>query len=647
MCGIVGFIDNGGIDQEKAFALGKKMMNAISHRGPDKGGVWCESSEGLVLAHRRLSIVDLSDAGDQPMMSSHGRYVIVFNGEIYNHLAIRKQLDAEGLAPTWSGHSDTETILAAVEAYGLEKSLQKFVGMFAFALWDKKQRSLYLARDRVGEKPLYFGEQDNILFFSSELKALRKHPNFVSEVNRDALCLYLRHNYIPQPHTIYKNVFKLPPGNFVKLEKAAEPKPYWSLVDVISNNYKTNTLSDNENLEILENALKEAVRLQMQSDVPLGAFLSGGVDSSLIVALMQEQSSKPVKSFSIGFENKEFNEAPFAKAVASHFQTDHHELYVTSKQARDVITELPKLFDEPFSDSSQIPTYLVSKLAKQHVTVALSGDAGDELFGGYNRYHFGSDVYNKMSIFPRAFRQLISSSVTTFSPTTWTNAFNPVNSLLPKKIKQKNFGDRLHKFCEILGVESENEFYRILISHWSNPNSLVKGGREPENSITISRDFLEGLPFAEQMMFFDTLTYLPDDILVKVDRASMGVSLETRAPFLDHRIIELAWQLPLHLKINNGQGKYCLREILFKRIPRSLIERPKMGFGVPLADWIRGPLYDWSEHLLDENRLKQSGYFDVKQIRAKFSEHISGKRNWQYHLWDILMFEAWRDEVGQ
>ena len=646
MCGIAGFIDYRGIDASKADALGHRMAKAIIHRGPDDQGVWVDDSNGVVLAHRRLSIIDLSAKGHQPMSSANGRYVVVFNGEVYNHLLLRSQLESQGLAPQWRGHSDTETILALIEAYGLETSLQKMLGMFALALWDKEERALFLARDRIGEKPLYYGTQGEVSFFASELKSLRRHPAFRPEINRDALCLYLRHNYIPQPYCIYNDIFKLPAGHLIKLATGELPKPYWSLDNVVFDNTACHSFSDEEMLNNLDEVLKRAVGSQMQADVPLGAFLSGGVDSSLIVALMQEQSTRPVKSFCIGFDNAEFDEAPYAKAVAAQIGTDHNELYVSSKQAQDVIPKLPHLYDEPFSDSSQIPTYLVSKIAKEHVTVSLSGDAGDELFGGYNRYHMGVDIYKKISLMPPPLRRLMSGSITAISPDMWNSLLMPINLLLPHKYRHKNIGDRLHKLSKVFGVQSEEALYRILISHWSEPEEIIYGGREPETIISAPGARVRSLPFSSRMMYLDMLSYLPDDILVKVDRAAMGVSLETRIPFLDHRVIEAAWQLPMHLKIRNGTGKFCLRQLLYRRVPKSLIERPKMGFGVPLSDWLREPLRDWAETLLDENRLKQSGYFNTDKIRSVWSEHISGKRNWHYYLWDILMFEAWREEAG-
>ncbi|MEL0207177.1 MAG: asparagine synthase (glutamine-hydrolyzing), partial [Alphaproteobacteria bacterium] len=600
--------------------------------------MWCDPYNHVLFVHQRLAIIDLSKSGHQPMQSASGRYVLCFNGEIYNHQELRLELDASGNAPSWCGHSDTETILAFIEAFGLEKALKKCVGMFAFALWDRHSKDVYLARDRLGEKPLYYGQNGQILFFASELKALRAHPEFSPTVDRDALCLFLRHNYIPQPFSIYQGIKKLPPGHFIKLEPNAMPTAYWS-VDSIIHAVKDNPFegSDEQALDVLDQALMRAIKGQMQADVPLGAFLSGGVDSSLIVAMMQEQTSRPVKSFSIGFEDKQFDEAPFAKEVARHLGTDHHELYVSADQARNVIPELPKLYDEPFSDSSQIPTFLVSQMARQQVTVSLSGDAGDELFGGYNRYIWGQNIWSKLNAVPRPVRNFGAAAMTGISPINWNKFLRPLLAVAPQKFRHNNVGDKIHKLAGVVGASSPEAVYRTLISHWDCPDDIVIAGLEPATILTTANGVAAGLPFVERMMYYDLLTYLPDDILVKVDRAAMGVSLETRVPFLDRRVVELAWQLPLHLKIRDGVGKWCLRELLFRRVPKHLIERPKTGFAVPVGDWLRGPLRDWAETLLDTRRLKSSGYFNAGMIETKWREHLSGDRNWHYYLWDILM----------
>ncbi|ADE40205.1 asparagine synthase (glutamine-hydrolyzing) [Candidatus Puniceispirillum marinum] len=650
MCGIAGFFDQKGFDATAGTQLAKDMAKAIIHRGPDDAGVWVDDAAGIALAHRRLSIVDLSAAGHQPMLSASGRYVLAYNGEIYNHTELRNALEASGKGYDWRGHSDTETALACIEAYGLEAALQQFVGMFALALWDKQEKALYLARDRIGEKPLYFGRHNNIWLFGSELKALRVHHEFTSAINRDALCLYLRHNYIPAPYSIYDGIGKLPPGSYVRLDAHtidAAPVPFWTLDDKVSNG-KANAFdgSEAEALDHLDKVLSRAVRLQMQADVPLGAFLSGGVDSSLIVALMAEQSERKVKSFSIGFEDAQFDEAPFARDVANHIGTDHHELYVTAQETLDVIPKLPMLYDEPFSDSSQIPTFLVSQIARQHVTVSLSGDAGDELFGGYNRYTWGRSIWNKMNKVPHPLRSAMGTGIGMLSPKAWNAIMVPLMNMVPQKYQQKNPGDKLHKAAGMFSAKAPEDIYKYLVSHWPDPAAIVLGGTEPQTTLTSSHDVMDDMPFEARMMYLDMLSYLPDDILVKVDRAAMGVSLETRVPFLDHNVVEAAWQLPMNMKIRNGTGKWCLRELLYRRVPKHLIERPKMGFGVPLDAWLRGPLRDWAEHLLDEKRLAQAGFFDPAPIRKKWDEHLSGARSWHYYIWDILMFEAWRDEQG-
>ena len=647
MCGIAGFIDFRRFDLAEHTATAAKMGAAIAHRGPDSSDVWTDESSKVCFIHRRLAIIDLSEAGHQPMSSASGRYVLVFNGEIYNHTQLRAELDKCELAPAWRGHSDTETLLASIDAYGLESTLKKLVGMFSLALYDQKTQQVYLARDRMGEKPLYYGQQGPLFFFASELKAIKAHPEFVATVDRSSLCSYLRHNYIPAPHSIYQGIRKLPPGCFVRLGEGEVPKSYWSFDDAVTSGMANRFEGDDEAvLDQLDVLLKFAVGQQMQSDVPLGAFLSGGVDSSLIVALMQEQLVNKVRTFSIGFEEKQFDEAPFARAVAGHIGTDHTELYVTGNQALDVIPSLPYLYDEPFSDSSQIPTYLVSKMAKEHVTVSLSGDAGDELFGGYNRYNWGQSIWNKLKPVPQPLRAALGSLVTTIPPKAMNAVLHPILSVLPQKFRQGNMGDKIHKAASVLGVSNPMELYLQLISHWTSPSDMVIGGVEPNTVLRHVATPPSNLNFEQAMMWLDSFTYLPDDILVKVDRAAMGVSLETRVPFLDHRVVEAAWRLPTEMRIRNGEGKWALRQLLYKRVPRTLIERPKTGFGIPLDGWLRGPLRDWAEGLLDETRLKNAGYFKVSPIRKKWQEHLSGRCNWHYHLWDILMFEAWREASG-
>ena len=653
MCGFVGFMGGttsyGRADDE---AMLKRMADTITYRGPDDAGYWCDEHQRVGLGHRRLSIVDLSPAGHQPMQTGTRRYVIAFNGEIYNHLLLRQALEASGQAPSWRGHSDTETLLAGFDAWGIQGAVERAIGMFAFAAWDRQTSTLTLVRDRLGEKPLYYGWQgrgnDAVFLFGSELKALREHPAFENNINRGALSLYMRHNYIPASYSIYEGIAKLLPGSLLTVSlQQREPKawPYWSGAQVAESGVASAFVGSAEQaVDALEVLLKDAVRQQMMADVPLGAFLSGGVDSSAVVALMQAQSSRPVKTFTIGFNEEGYNEAVHAKAVARHLGTEHTELYVTAEQARAVIPRLPTLYDEPFSDSSQIPTFLVSQLARQHVTVSLSGDAGDELFCGYNRYLLANKLWQKLSVLPAGSRRLAARGFTALSPSRWNTLLGPVQGLLPSSLRQANLGDKLHKAAGVLAAGSMDELYLGLVSHWNDPASVVIDGTEPPTLLTGNAPVLDGLDEIQRMMALDALTYLPDDILVKVDRAGMGVSLESRVPFLDHRVVEFAWTLPQSLKLRDGVGKWVLRQVLYRHVPKELIERPKMGFGVPIGDWLRGPLHDWAKDLLDETRLEREGYFHPGPIRQKWAEHLSGARNWQYHLWNVLMFQAWLAE---
>lgn len=650
MCGFVGFL--GGVppyDGAGDMDVLRRMNDTIAHRGPDDAGYWHDTDCRIGLGHRRLSIIDLSPAGHQPMQSASCRYMIAFNGEIYNHLLLREQLESGGRAPVWRGHADTETLLAGFDAWGIQGTIGRAIGMFAFAVWDRETSTLTLARDRIGEKPLYYGWQGNgsraVFVFGSELKALRAHPSFEQKINRGALSLQLRHNYIPAPYSIYEGIAKLQPGSLLTVSlKQREPKVtrYWSGFEAtesgVANPFAGTAEQAVDELEIL---LKDAVRQQMMADVPLGAFLSGGIDSSTVVALMQVQSSRPVKTFSIGFHEEGYNEAEHAKAVAKHLGTEHTELYVTAGQAMAVIPRLPTLYDEPFSDSSQIPTFLVSQLARQHVTVSLSGDAGDELFCGYNRYQMTANLWSKMSAGPLPLRRLAAKGLTSVSPQSWNKLAGAVESLLPRSLRFANVGDKLHKGAGVLDSQSVDALYSRLASHWQVPAAVVVDGYEPPTLLSSAAHIGSGLDNVQRMMALDMLTYLPDDILVKVDRAAMGVSLETRVPFLDHRVVEFAWRLPQSVKLRDGQTKWALRQVLYRHVPRALIERPKMGFGVPIGDWLRGPLQEWAESLLDQSRLKNDGFFHVEAIRGKWREHLSGQRNWQYHLWDVLMFQAW------
>jgi len=642
MCGFSGFIDvSPSLSPVEWPATLGRMGEAIGHRGPDDSGVWLDADGGIGLSHRRLSVLDLSPAGHQPMVSASGRYVIAFNGEIYNHLDLRLQLSDR----TWYGHSDTETLLAGFELWGIEQTLQATVGMFAIALWDRIDRSLILARDRLGEKPLYYGWQGGVFLFGSELKALKQHPSFQGEVDREALALYLRYSYVPAPRSIYRGVCKLAPGTLLRVRpgdhrQLPESKQFWSLKAVAEHGQREPFQgSDDDAVEALEGKLLEAVRAQQIADVPLGAFLSGGIDSSTIVALMQSQSHRPVQTFTIGFQEVGYNEAEHARAVARHLGTNHTELYVTSAQALAVIPRLATLYDEPFADSSQIPTYLVSQMARAHVTVSLSGDAGDELFGGYTRYALATRILQ----YPKSLRKLLAGGLTSLSPLAWNRLFFALAPVLPKSMRFALPGDKAHKLASILEAESQEVIYRRLVSTWLAPEDVVLGSKEPSTLLDDRASWADGVVFEHCMMFLDAMTYLPDDILVKVDRAAMGVSLETRVPFLDHRVVEFAWQLPLAMKMRDGQGKWLLREVLYKYVPKELVERPKMGFGVPIDSWLRGPLRDWAEALLDETRLHKEGFFHPRPIREKWAEHLSGRRNWQYLIWNVLMFQAWQE----
>ncbi|MCW5200227.1 asparagine synthase (glutamine-hydrolyzing) [Desulfobulbus sp. F4] len=637
MCGIAGILENAADDALRQHVQG--MTDTLLHRGPDDGGIWTDAAAGIALGHRRLAILDLSPAGHQPMHSVTGRYAIVFNGEIYNHLKLRRRLPNQ----SWRGHSDTETLLSCIEAWGIEATLERSIGMFAFAVWDRDDRVLTLARDRIGEKPLYYGWQGELFLFASELKAIKAHPLFKPEIDRDALTLLLLYNYIAAPFSIYKGICKLIPGTLLRIPVGqglftAQSKSYWSLLETAqTGTHKSFSGSETEMLTGLEQCLSDAVASQQVADVPLGAFLSGGIDSSLIVALMQARSSRPVKTFTIGFSEAEYNEAEHALSVARHLGTEHTEFHLSSAQALDVIPLLPMCYDEPFADSSQIPTALICQQARRHVTVALSGDGGDELFGGYNRYFWGPRIWHKVSWLPLTIRRLLANLITVLSPQQWDRLAQTAGK------SGMLLGDRAHKLAARLNcVRDMDDLYLNLVSEWRETASCVRDGAEPETLLSRRRaDWPDMQPPELRMMCLDALTYLPDDILVKVDRAAMAASLETRTPFLDKNVVEFAWSLPLAMKIRNDQGKWALRQLLYKYVPRQLVERPKQGFGVPLAAWLRGPLRDWAEALLDEARLRREGYFQPEPIRQRWQEHLSGRRNWEYSLWSVLMFQAW------
>ena len=631
----------------------KAMSQTLIHRGPDAGSVWVDEPEGIGLGHRRLKVIDLSENGAQPMHSACNRYVLVFNGEIYNHHTIREELEVHGLAPNWRGHSDTEILLAGFATWGVTATLQRAVGMFSLALWDKKERRLTLGRDRFGEKPLYYGwlgkGNDQTFVFGSELKALRAFPNFDNPINRDALALYFQFCTVPAPYSIYQDIFKLEPGHVLVLQKegfdhkAIKIEPYWQLTDVVDKGASSQIGDEVEAIKLLDSVLRKSVEQQSVADVPLGAFLSGGVDSSLITALMQDQSSRPIQTFTVGFDETAFDESPYALAVAKHLRTDHHKLRVTSKDALNIIPSLPELYDEPFADSSQIPTYFICQAARQKVTVALSGDGGDELFGGYNRYFWGRRIWNKFAWLPSGPRRLLGKGITWLSVDTW----DAMNNILPSHYRVTNLGSKAYKMAYRLErVDNLDDLYRSLVMIWPEGKNIVKHSNKLHTKLD-DADIVENISEAEQrMMLWDSLTYLPDDILTKVDRAAMAVSLETRIPFLDHRVAELAWRMPLHMKLRNGKGKWALRQILYKHVPSELIERPKAGFGIPLGQWLRGPLYDWAETLINEERLESEGYLNSELVRNTWQQHLSNRYDWSHELWSVLMFQAWLDRVN-
>ncbi len=649
MCGITGFWDPSlQHGREYLETSVKNMSDKIVHRGPDDHGVWVDEKSGIGLGFRRLAILDLTPTGHQPMVSGDGRYVIVFNGEVYNFEALRDELEA--LGHTFRGRSDTEVMLASFQQWGIVPAVKRFNGMFAFALWDCTEHRLYLVRDRIGIKPLYYGWLDGVFAFGSELKTLRAHPAFQSEIDRDALASMLRHNYIIAPYSIYKGISKLQQGTILQVntdDRSSHMIPYWSGLETAEYGYTHPFEGDEkEAADELDALLRESIRLRMIADVPLGAFLSGGVDSSTITALMQAQSPIPVRTFSIGFSEEAYDEAQHAKAVAKHLGTDHTELYVTPKEAMDVIPRLPALYDEPYSDSSQIPTFLVSQLARRHVTVSLSGDGGDELFGGYTRYTFAQNIWRWIGWQPQEIRSALSGLLGVPSIERWRKTIHLLEPVLPESLHQILIADKLHKFRAILRCRNDREVYERVISHWLNPNDIVINGHEPMTVVNDPAQWPKIDNFVSWMMAMDLVSYLPDDILVKVDRASMGVSLEARVPLLDdHRLVEFAWRLPLSMKIRKGKSKWLLRQVLYRYVPPELIERPKRGFSIPIEHWLRGPLRDWAEGLLDETRLRREGFFQVEKIRDAWSNYMAGNGNWHYHLWDILMFQAWLDST--
>lgn len=646
MCGIAGALTQRMTKNEWNASL-HAMADTLVHRGPDDTGVWCDADLGIGLAHRRLSIVDLSAEGHQPMASHCERYVVAFNGEIYNHHALRSDLVARGHA--FRGGSDTEVLLGAFSQWGVHEGIGRCLGMFAFGVWDRQKRVLTLGRDRIGEKPLYYGWQDDSFLFASELRALRVHPSFRGRVDRDALTLLLRHNYIPAPYSIYEGIRKVQPGTLVQLSfgganpaGATETSVYWSLAETVERGIQSRFQgSDEEAVDSLESLLRQSIGDQMLADVPVGAFLSGGVDSSATVAIMQALSTRPVRTFTIGFEEDAFDESKHAEAVAAHLGTDHTCLRIGSQEALDVVPSLATIWDEPFADSSQIPTYLVSRLARESVTVSLSGDAGDELFGGYPRFQYSDRLWRGLSALPFVLRSATSRTIEAVPIGVWERILSAIGPLLPAGLRKRQLGDKVHSLAALLSQPSREALYRRVVSHWGDPSEVVLGSREPCTALTRHETWPAQDSFYERMMLLDMMSYLPDDILTKVDRAAMATSLETRVPLLDPRIVEFSWKLPLHLKVRGDSNKWILRQVLYRHVPRHLIERPKVGFGVPLADWLRGPLREWAEEQLSSARLTQEGFFNAATVREKWQAHLRGSGNWHAWLWNILMFQAW------
>jgi len=648
MCGIAGFVEprrlRGRGREAEMTLLVSRMADALYHRGPDDGGVWVDAECGMAFGHRRLAIIDVSPLGHQPMRSDCGRYTIIFNGEIYNHRTLRRQLEQEASGPSFRGGSDTEVMLRAISAWGLPIALERFNGMFAFALWDAHRRELHLVRDRLGEKPLYYGWSGDLFLFGSELKALAAHPGFDNAIDRRALSAYFRYGCVPGALSIHDGIRKVPPGTVVTMQVSrgavADPVPYWSAREVAERGRRHPfTGSPEEAVAQLDALLRDAVRIRMEADVPLGAFLSGGIDSSTVVALMQAQSSRPVKTFTIGSDDRTLNEAHEAGAVATHLGTDHTQLYISPDRILSVIGRLPELYDEPFADSSQIPTFLVSDLARRSVTVGLSGDGGDEVFGGYHR-HFRR-MWQKFRWIPWRLRTRAASALVAVAGTEYEPVEPRLGRALVSAERWSRPADKLYKLSSVLPARSTEEMYLNLVSHWKAPASLVIEGGEPLTAATDSACWADIADPTERIMYLDTVTYLPDDILAKVDRASMGVSLEARVPLLDPRVLEFAWTLPLSMKVKHGRGKWLLRQVLQAYVPRDLVERPKRGFSVPIGAWLRGPLRDWCETLLDRRRLEVEGFLDARLVRSVWHQFLVERRPWEHLLWDVLMFQAW------
>ncbi|MFN8619375.1 MAG: asparagine synthase (glutamine-hydrolyzing) [Chloroflexota bacterium] len=647
MCGIAGYLDStGGTDPDEMRSIVRRMTTRIAHRGPDDEGQWLDSEAGLALGHRRLSIIDLSSSGHQPMVSQDGRWVIAFNGEIYNFRAIRRGLEDSG--HTFHGTSDTEVMLAAIARWGVLAAVRMFNGMFAFALWDRKERQLHLARDRFGEKPLYYGFMGGVLLFSSELKAMRAHPAFAGELDRDALTLYLRHGYFPAPRSVYRGISKLEPGTLVRFDLGGPSRVpvftrYWSLHEqVVLGAGHPFRGDEGDAVDELDALLRDAVLIRMESDVPLGAFLSGGVDSSMVVALMQAQRSTPVKTFTIGFHESGFDEARYSKAVAAYLGTDHSELYLKPSEALDVIPSLPEMYDEPFGDSSQIATHLVSRLARRSVTVALSGDAGDELFAGYVGYRYSLRLWSAERLLPLSVRRLLGDAMMAV-PDRMVDAAVHAASMAGRSPRggRAKFASKLERLASVLAAQDLEAVHASVVSHHVNPASFVLGASEPQTVLSDPARWADVTDGIARMTYLDAMMYLPDDILVKVDRASMAVGLEARVPLLDHRLAEFAWSLPPNLKLRGGRGKWVLRRLLDRYVPSELVDRGKKGFALPIGLWLQGPLREWASELLSPDAIARDGILDPRAVEAMLHEHRSHRVDRTSLIWSLLMLQAW------
>ncbi|MGY4311309.1 asparagine synthase (glutamine-hydrolyzing) [Bradyrhizobium sp. JR3.5] len=638
MCGIAGFLR---LRQGSRGPLSQRVLNemtdSLAYRGPDSRGTWLDTERGVGFGHRRLAIRDLTPTGAQPMTSGCGRFVIIYNGEVYSHNEIAA--DLERTNRRLKGHSDTEVILEACAEWGIENVVPRLIGMFAIALYDKQTGDLVLARDRLGIKPLYWSVIGGVLTFGSELKALRAVPGWAPVVDRNAMASFMRHNYIPAPFTIYKDTFKLEPGTMLKTGPGGEVsiERFWNLRGLVEKSVRGKSkIDENEAVNRLDALLSDAVRRRLVADVPIGSLLSGGIDSSLVTALMAETADRKINTFSIGFAEKGFDEAPFAREVARHIGTDHTELYADASHALDMVEHLPQWYDEPFADSSQLPTALVCELTRQHVKVVLSGDGGDELFAGYARYAFALDMRKVTGPAPGALRGVLARGLRAVP----SRVLDQIGQVLPGRWRINGLGSKVERYAPAILEDDPDALYRGMLSHWHSPDDLVIGASETKGVLWDKRLPIDVPNFLDRMMLIDTLTYLPDDILTKVDRASMIVGLEARVPLLDHRVVEFSWTLPRHLKYRDGVAKWALREVLYRRVPRALLDRPKMGFGVPLAEWLRGPLRDWAEELLSEKRLKDQELFTPAPIRERWQAHLAGA-NWAYPLWNVLMAQAW------